>query len=231
MNVLKRLGLYCGFAALALTVIGSRSSANTITPNIDVTAPGAGIQFIAANHYRWWYTASLDPLSEVHGATGGIPFDSYLTMYDFDGYIAGSAVVHLASTPGGPGDWATSEQAIGITPPTIPGGTGVVPVHDDARTNITFNYLNPVVTNGAAALPYLFTFSLESIYGDLGLDPWSSQDHHLSGLPVVGGTPQGSGGQVLGPTAVPEPAFYQMAGMFGLGGLGLFRFRRKKVAA
>jgi len=30
--------------------------------------------------------------------------------------------------------------------------------------------------------------------------------------------------------AVPEPAFYQLAGLLGLGGIGLLRFRKKKAA-
>ena len=30
--------------------------------------------------------------------------------------------------------------------------------------------------------------------------------------------------------AVPEPAFYQMAGLLGLGGIGLLRFRKKRAA-
>src|SRR5688572_16916126 len=91
--------------------------------------------------------------------------DEYFTIYDFNGYIAGSA------TPPGPSLWSVSEQALGITPSHIDMGAADLP-----GTNITFMYVGAADVAGGSNLG---TFTLRSQFGP-GIVPgfFSSQATH-----------------------------------------------------
>ena len=120
----------------------------------------------------------------------------YFTIYDFHGYIAGSAFA--------PVDWSISEQMTGITPGGV--DPGAFSGDDPTVINLTFEYtgapeligeVNPVGGVGA--------FGADSVFCNVtGLGTYSSESHkHNPGKPDDD-TIQKNAGFVVTPNAVPE---------------------------
>jgi hypothetical protein len=57
---------------------------------------------------------------------------------------------------------------------------------------------------------------------------WLGAGSHSLDIEIVD-SPYGYGNAYFRADAVPEPAFYQMAGLLALGGLGVFRMRRRSA--
>lgn len=120
----------------------------------------------------------------------------YFTIYDFHGYIAGSAFA--------PVDWTISEQLTGITPSGI--DPSAFSGDDPTVINLTFEYtgapdlvgeINPV--GGVGAFGADSTFSLTNDFGT-----YAANSHkHNPGKPDDD-TNQQNAGFVVTPNAIPE---------------------------
>jgi hypothetical protein len=159
------------------------------------------------------YTASL------HGdavlTADQTSHDEYFTIFDFNGYLAGSA-----AAPGA-GLWVVTEQAIGVTPSHI----DLVAEDDPAIMNITFKYVGGVDVAGGSSLG---TFVLRSQFGPAVTNShFASQATHAIVTPNAEAWVQNVG-QVDVPVPfrsdnpIPEPLTTALIGS-GLAGLGLFR--------
>jgi hypothetical protein len=138
----------------------------------------------------------------------------YFTIYDFNGYIAGSAFA--------PADWDISVQATGID---VPGQVGIT---DSAGVdNITFTYVgvatifgpvNPVGGVGA--------FGAESINCDTkGLGQYAAFSHKQNPGQPDNNTEQGNQGHLVTPAAIPEASSLMLL-VPGLVPLGIMLRRR-----
>jgi hypothetical protein len=146
--------------------------------------------------------------------------DEYFTIYDFNGYISGSAVAP------GPGLWTVSEQNVGVTPSRILMGAD----DDPAIANVTFEYVGAADVAGGSSLG---TFTLRSRFGpDVTGSHFTSQATHRIVSPNSPSWIQNIG-HVDVPVPfrsdvepIPEPMSMALIGS-GLAGIGLFRRVRK----
>jgi hypothetical protein len=185
--------------ALLLTAQGAQ--ANTLLPRL------TGKTQLGVNHFRYFYSVDL-----TGTATGSnIKAGSFFTMYDFLGYISGSAAVGAGYTS----DWSATEQFTGFD------GPAQSPPDSATALNVTFHY------SGAqqnADVVDVLKFSLDSIYGTTSVNRntwYSAKDFDDQG------DDQGNSGQVRG-AAIPELGMMPIfGGMLGLGALALRRRNKK----
>ena len=211
----------CGIAVVAMA-ISQAVSAATLTPALDSVVFDP-----IANNYIWSYTVSEDAAGRVTG--GAVPgaleparsapgdpdeeglIADYFTIFDFGGYISGSA-----TTPAG---WAFQSLLLG--------SRNVQHVVDDDASvpNLTWYY------TGATA-PGPFTqagFSARSVYGLPVAGEYAGEDtHNQAGEPADGDTDLSLGSiSVPGPQQqLPEPGTAALAGLAALGLLAR-RLRRR----
>jgi hypothetical protein len=135
----------------------------------------------------------------------------FFTLYDFAGYVPGSAVL--------PSDLFVMTINDKLKTPV-----GTVPVEDASIPDFTFTYVGTEQMKGQIGLG---SFFLSSIYGDTRESAFTSRTHRLldgvaegtittTQVPVDNGTP---------PPEVPEPATLTLVGL-GLPILGLLRRRK-----
>lgn len=156
------------------------------------------------------YTASLH--DDAMLTADQSEHDEYFTLYDFNGYIGGSA-----AAPGS-GLWTISEQNSGVTPSDIRGEN----FDDPSVVNVTFTYIGNADVAGGSDLG---TFTLRSQYGPaVKTGRFTSQATHTNSPLWVQNT-----GHVDVPVPfrsdvepIPEPMTMALIGS-GLAGLGLFR--------
>lgn len=116
----SRAPLSALMAAVALLFVPSAKA--DIIPLFEVAIPGVGVT-------TYTYSVFVSEGSRVN--TG-----DFFTIYDFNGYIAGSAFA--------PADWAISEQLVGITP------AGQLVVDAAGTVNLTFTYTGALTIFGPA---------------------------------------------------------------------------------
>jgi len=149
-------GPVLGLAAL-LTLGGSPARA------------GIGIEFVSAvpdsGNFLYTYTATLLSNSQLNTTGGGVnnsaPFN-FFTIYDFNGYIAGSAAAGTTLLLPTSGSWSIVEGNLGrnaVVPsgPPPPGDSASIP-------NITYNYVGVPVTAVTGTTVPLGTFTLRSTH-------------------------------------------------------------------
>jgi hypothetical protein len=185
----------------AVLCLTSIAQANSLIPTLVGGAPVAGAGL--GGSYRWNYTVNLSADSMVQ--PGGLDF---LTIYDWRHIVQVHSNNDLV--------WAPTIQALGFT------AINTNPTDSAFVNNITFHYLGASTITGPTTP--IFSFFIDSTIGQVGLVSYTGQDHSTDSLLGL----QGNIGQVRG-AAVPEPAFFQLSALIGLGGLGLLKLRRKKV--
>jgi hypothetical protein len=198
------------------TWIARLFAAAVVAVGISATPAKAGLNPVSvsitpeAGNFRWTYSIVL-PTDYV------LQSGDYFTIYDFQGYIDGSATQSFTAPEGG--TWTFSSSNSGPTP-------GLLNPTDDASIpNLTWTYSGPSGTGQMG----LGNFSAASLFEDsktshfAASNPSSSGQQDQNVVPTI--TPTG---QIIPPpSGVPEPATLALAGL-GLPLIGAARWVRRK---
>jgi hypothetical protein len=172
-----------------------------------------------AGNFRWTYSVVLPTDMKLQSG-------NFFTIYDFAGYVPGSATVSATSPDPSFADfWSVSATNVGPTPDRLN------PQDDPNTTNLTFRYNGPTIPSGQLTLG---NFSATSTFG-------MTQDSFFTAT-----NPRAADGQIDSnitstlsprsptpeepPIATPEPATLLLAGL-GLPLVGLGRALRRKPQA
>lgn len=201
---------------LACAIIGG-AMLSSVSTQANTLLPGEPtVTTVSPGLFQWSYDIFLDG-----GTTGSqIKPDAtnppIFTFYDITGYVAGSEGVTPSA---GTAKWTASEQLLGVTPI----GISPFPPDDPNLLNVTITYTGTdTISVAANARQQVATLTFESRNNVIGTSNLQYAGHDFDHA----GTYQRNGGYIEGP-AVPEPAFYQLSALLGLGGFGLLRLRRK----
>lgn len=188
-------------AALAAAALAApdRARAGLVPVRVSVTPEGG--------YYRYTYATLLPSNSVLR------PGD-YFTVYDFDGFIPGSAAAGGSAYAA---DWSFAAGGTGPTP------AGVTPDDDPAKPNLTWTYTGPKIDlEGSVGLGNFWALSA---YPKTTESWFTASTGTTSGVPDNNITPT----RVPVPTApvpgVPEPATLALAAL-GLPLVAAFRRRR-----
>ena len=192
-------------AGLALS--GLAMANITVTPTPVVTGGGSD--------WTWSYDTTLGgdetatptvPNGSCNDSTSSICGGTFFTIYDFTGYISGTAATPSA-------DWSVSVQLLGLTPSGQSADTG----DNGSVVNLTYYYTGTGVVGPAD----LGVFSAQSVYGNPVMGSYTEQSNSNPA-----GTREHGGGFTEVPAGGPEPATMALIG----GGLiGLAALRRRFV--
>lgn len=203
-----------GWAALAAVLLGPVGDveAGYIPQFINVVQEGSNFRW----NYNVVFTTTGAPTGSLQTGNGTLSpgtvgSQDFLTLYDIEGYVAGSAVA------GGGHTLLTPLVNTGVT------GPNTLPTDSPAVVNLTFRF-----SGGSATADTTFTgFSFLSTLGPNFQNPegfYTSQFTNGATAP----TKIGEVGRVILPSAaVPEPTALAMLGLGSLGLLGLAARRRK----
>ncbi len=191
-------------AAVAVLAAPGTTRAGLIPVQVSVTPEGG-------NH-RYTYAIVLPTESVLR------PGD-YFTIYDFEGYVAGSESVTFTAPEGA--TWSFSTSNTGPTP-------GLLNPNDDATiSNLTWTYSGPTVPDGKLGLG---NFAATSLFGESKSSHFTATNPSIDTgdidqnvIPTV--TPTGE--IVPPPPGVPEPTTLALAGL-GLPIVGAARWYRRR---
>jgi hypothetical protein len=187
---MKRLQLVC-----LLALAPAATWANIIPTGTTITGAGP---------YTWAYDFQLSSDQNAeHGLQPGenpvshttITFGSFLTIFDFGGYVVGSCT--------GPAGWTCTAQNVGFTP------DDVTPVDKSWITNLTWTYTSGPTILGQPDGKDLGIFTAKSIYGEPTLVSYAARAVKNTGF--SSGTIADNVGNTQGP--IPEPASLALAGV------------------
>ena len=207
-----RLSVRFGLAALAAAVLlGAAQDAKAVYAPQFVSVEPEG------SNFRWTYNVvfatSGQPFQLQEGdgnlSPGTVGTQDFVTLYDIQGYVAGSA------TAGGGHALLSPLEFTGIT------GPNTAPVDAPTVVNLTFRF-----DDGTATTDTTFTgFSFLSTFGPnaQGQGFYTSQFSNNSN-PI---SKVGEVGRVILPAVVPEPSSVALIGM-GVAGLFGYGYRRRR---
>jgi len=183
----------------AALLAGNAVKADIIPVFNAATPTAAGCEFS--------YTVSVSDGSKVN--TG-----DYFTIYDFNGYVAGSEFA--------PTDWAITTQLVGITP------AGQLLADDAAVVNITFEYTGAATIVGPVnPIGGVGAFGAESIFCIEKNGKYASETHKNNPGQGDHNTLQSNQGIVTTPAAIPEASSLMLL-VPGLVPLGIMLRRRAR---
>jgi len=164
------------------------------TPSLDMVTPNG-------SNFTWSYNLTIDPVATRMAA------GSYFTIYDFNGYVAGTAFA--------PADWTIS--VANVTPPPVG-----VSVPDNALVpNITFTYIGPTINNGGNPFGGPDAFGADSTMQAKNNNAFFTYQNPKNPT----NTRQFGGGSVVAPAGVPETSSLMLL-VPGLLPLGIMLRRR-----
>lgn len=157
--------------------------------------------------YTWTYDLQLSSDQDAHSGSPptasvvphtNLNVGSFLTLFDFAGYVAGSC--------SGPAGWVCTAQNLGFTP------DDVSPVDNPGIPNLTWVYTTgPLLTGQPGGLD-LGLFSARSIFGTPTLVSYASRGVKNNGFSI--GSIADNVGNTRGPMSnVPEPGSLALAGL------------------
>jgi len=189
-------------AVAAMTFAPSQAKAGLVPIQVSVM-PDAGM-------YRFTYAVALPTDAVLR------PGD-YFTIYNFDGFVAGSAVSNGSVYSN---DWSFSSANLGPTP------DGVGPTDDPSIPNLTWTYTGPVINLDASlGSTGLGNFWALSQYPNTTNSWFTASTGTVSGLTDNNITPTTVPVPSAPPPGVPEPATLILAGL-GLPLVAMFRKRK-----
>jgi len=172
---------FLGLIAIA-TMMTARAD---IIPTLFSTTP-------AGSNFTWDYSGIVTSNQTVNAG-------DYFTIYDFGGYVAGSAVA--------PVGWTVTASLVGLTP------SDVNPNDDPSLFNLTWTYVGTTPIVGDSSLGNAFT--AVSTYGDATRDNFTAQATRSSG-------PQaGTKVDNIGMIDVPVPEMSALLPILSVCGAGL----------
>lgn len=165
-----------------------------------------GTTIAGTGPYVWTYNFQLSRDQDVQSglppsanpvAHDNLAFGSFVTIYDFAGYVAGTCTA--------PNGWVCSVQDVGFTP------DDVLPNDDAALPNLTWVYTTGPTLSGHPDGLDLGMFGATSIYGIAAPVSYAARGVKNTGSSI--GTIADNVGTTQGPTAnlVPEPASLALA--------------------
>jgi hypothetical protein len=168
-----------------------------------------------AGNFRWTYSVVLPTDMQLQAG-------NYFTIYDFGGYVAGSANVTSPFPPDAAGFWELTVGNLGPTPAMLN------PEDDPNIENLTWTYTGPTINTGGKET--LGNFAATSLYEDSQLSFFTGTNPRASDGVIDSNitetlTPVG---KILPPpSGVPEPTTLALAGL-GLPFVGVARWIRRK---
>jgi len=184
-------------ATIAAVAVATQATAGLLPTQVTVT-PSSG-------NYRWTYAIVLPTDSKLQAG-------NYFTIYDFEGYMDGTALAPDAN-------WTSNVVKVGPTP------TVLNPVDDPSIDNLVFTYTGATIPAGQLGLG---NFMAMSMFGDRKDSDFTAEtnrtsdglkDSNITSTDVPTGNIE----------AVPEPATLLIAGL-ALPLVGLARRRKAKLA-
>ncbi len=199
---MKRKWISATVAMVALAVGIGQAQAGLVPVQVSVT-PEAGM-------YRFTYAVVLPTNSVLR------PGD-YFTIYNFDGYVPGSAVSDGSVYSS---NWSFTTSGTGQTP------AGVTPDDNPTIPNLTWTYNGPTINIGPdPSSTGLGNFWALSLYPDTTQSWFTASTGSASGATDNNITPTTVPVPTAPPPGVPEPATLLLAGL-GLPLAALFRRRK-----
>jgi len=196
-----RLPLTAGLAAVCLALVAGTDARAGFTILLDSTTPsGANTTFN--------FSASIAPDDSIVSG-------NFFRVYDFNGYVGGTAVA--------PAGWTTS---IANSNPTPPPSVLLTHGDDPALPNVTYTYTGAVPIVGPTTIT---GFSADSIYGlSTTIKDFVGQDTKATG-PQAGSLVDSRGDIAVPGPAVPEPSglITMSLGTILFGAVFAYRNRRK----
>ena len=198
------------FAAAAIVVGGSVTPANAGLLPVSVTVqPEAG-------NFRWTYSVVLPTNMQLQAG-------DYFTVYDFSGYVPGSATVTSAyPTQANASNWTLTSSNLGPTP------NHLNPVDNPNIPNLTWTYTGPTIPAGQVTLGNFSadsTFQASTTSFFTAINPRAIDGQNDANITE---TLVPTGQSTSGPPGVPEPTTLALVGL-GLPFIGIARsIRRRK---